>query len=314
MTENIPLIVIVGPTACGKTALAVELAKRLDGEVVSGDSMQIYQKMDIATAKPTFQEMEGIPHHLLDFVAPDDTSFSVADYVPLAHNCIEEIAQRGKTPILAGGTGMYISSVVENITFAEIESSPEVRSKLTALCQRKGSQYLYEQLKEIDPQLAEKLHPNNEGRVIRALEVYELTGVPMSEHQRRSRLVPGRYQVCMIGLNFRDRQKLYERINHRVDLMIEAGLLEEAREIRRIYCGTACQAIGYKELEPYFLGNESLQTCIENLKRATRRYAKRQLTWFRREKNIHWLYVDDYELPQDIVNQAQKIVHSENIL
>jgi len=296
VAENkIPLVVVLGPTASGKTALAVWLAQRFEGEVISADSMQIYKRMNIATAKPDLEEMGGVPHHLLDFLEPSEP-FSVADYTTLAHNRIEEIHNRGRLPIMAGGTGLYIDSVVDNISFTEIATDEEMRRELNQLAQEKGSAFLLEQLMQFDPETAKRLHPNNLPRIIRAIEVYRLTGITMSEHQRQSRSFPSPYQTVMIGLNFRDRQKLYDRIDLRVERMMEMGLLQEAREILSDpKLKTAAQAIGYKELKRYFEGEETLEQAVGKIQQESRRYAKRQLTWFRKNPKIEWLYVDDYD-------------------
>lgn len=312
--KKIPLVVVAGPTASGKTGLAVQLAKAFDGEVVSADSMQVYRQMDIATAKPTAEEMSGIPHHLIDFLEPDNAAFSVADYAQLAHAAISEIAGRQKLPILAGGTGLYVNAVVDNINYAEIQNDESVRLEFASVAKEKGNQFLLDQLAEVDPELASVLHPNNLGRIIRALEVYRLTGIPMSEHQRRSRMEGPRYHLCMLGLTFFERKNLYDRINLRVDAMMEAGLLEETRRISRIYGGTACQAIGYKELEAYLGGSATLEACVDALKQATRRYAKRQMTWFRRDPRIHWLAVDSFQDRSMLLESAKNIIHNSGIL
>ncbi|MDD6236964.1 MAG: tRNA (adenosine(37)-N6)-dimethylallyltransferase MiaA [Clostridiales bacterium] len=309
MEKKIPLVVVVGPTASGKTALAVSLAKRFHGEVISADSMQIYKQMNIATAKPTVEEMDGIPHHLIDCLDLSQ-KFSVADYTALAHQKAKEINARGHLPILAGGTGLYIDSVVNNISFSEIRTDEELRKELTRLAEEKGADYLLEELNRFDPESAKRLHPNNLSRIIRAIEVYRLTGVTMTEHQRRSRLTPSGYDAVMIGLDFQDRQKLYDRINLRVDRMFADGLLEEAREIlSNKNLGTARQAIGYKELQHYFDGQESLEEAIQKIKQETRRYAKRQLTWFRRNPNIHWIYVDCCRDFKDVSEQAALLLN-----
>ncbi|WP_343252752.1 tRNA (adenosine(37)-N6)-dimethylallyltransferase MiaA [Ligaoa zhengdingensis] len=295
MERKIPLLCVVGPTASGKTKLAIELAKRYDGEVVSADSMQVYRHMDIGTAKPTPAEKEGIPHHCLDFVEPGE-SFSVAEYVEHARAAIRQIDGRGKLPILAGGTGLYVSSLVDNIAFTPTPSSEAVRTELQQLAVERGNQYLWEMLREIDPALADKLHPNNQGRIIRAIEIYRLTGIPMSEHQRLSRAEPSPYRVCMLGLNFADRRTLYARIDRRVDQMVQSGLLEEICALQRMgYSKTSMQAIGYKEFFSYLDGNGTLEEAVERVKQETRRYAKRQLTWFRRDDRIRWLNVDEYD-------------------
>ena len=292
--NKLPLLVVAGPTASGKTGLGVELALRYGGEVISADSMQIYRHMNIGTAKATPEEMKGVPHHLLDFLDPAE-SFSVADYVAKAGECIREIAGRGKLPVLVGGTGLYISSLVDNLTFSPMPQSPELRETLRKKALEQGNDALLEELREFDPEAAEKLHANNVGRVIRAIEVYRLTGVTMSETVRNSHAAPSPYRLCMIALTASDRQFLYDRIDRRVDLMIEDGLLEEAKALRGLpLSDTALQAIGYKELNPYLDGTATLEACLDKLKMETRRYAKRQLTWFRRDERFHWLETDRY--------------------
>ncbi len=302
--KQIPLAVVAGPTASGKTALAVELALRLGGEVISADSMQIYKGMDIATAKPTAEEMRGVPHHLIGFLDPAE-AFSVADYAALAHRTIRKVYERGRLPILAGGTGLYIDAVTDNLSFAEIETDGALRAELKRLAEERGGKYLLEELREVDPESAARLHPNNLARIIRAVEVYRLTRIPMSEHQRRSRLTPQIYRTVMLGLNFRDRQKLYDRIDLRVDRMLEAGLLEEAEQVlAQDSLKTARQAIGYKELIPYFAGEDSLSEAVGRIKQESRRYAKRQLTWFRRNERISWIYSDECQDMEEIVTKA----------
>lgn len=311
---KIPLVVVAGPTASGKTGLAVALAKALDGEVVSADSMQIYKRMAIATAKPTEQEMQGVPHHLIDFVEPDDAAFSVADYARLAHQTIEEIAARGHLPILAGGTGLYIRAVTDNIDYTQIHSNAQLRGQLAQQAAQIGNEAMLEQLRQIDPLLADKLHPNDIGRILRALEVYRLTGVTMSEHQRRARETQPRYAICMLGITFENRALLYERVNRRVDDMMERGLLKEAQEILESYGGTARQAIGYKELAPFLRGELPLDICVEKLKQATRNYAKRQLSWFRYETRIQWLLHDRMQEGEILIDAAQLLVHKSGII
>lgn len=293
--KKIPVIAVVGPTASGKTALSIELAKRFGGQIVSADSMQIYEKMNIATAKPTAEEMQGIPHHLIGF-QPISQKFSVAEYVKLASGCIEKIHDYGNLPIVAGGTGLYIDSLLQNIQFSKEDENTAVRRELTAMFDEKGAEYMLDSLREIDPQTAEKLHLNDKSRIIRALEVYKLTGKTLTEQKILSRREESPYNVLYIGINYRLRSVLYDRINRRVDIMIENGLLDEAEEFYNTDSQTtACQAIGYKELAPYFNGEKSLAECLESLKIETRHYAKRQLTWFRKNENINWVYPDDYE-------------------
>ena len=292
--EKIPLLVIAGPTASGKTKLSIDLAKQFDGEIVSADSMQIYKRMTIGTAKPTPEEMEGIPHHLIDFVEPGE-SFSVAEYVELARKAIAEIHARGKLPIVVGGTGLYISSLIDNVEFAETGSSLEIREKYKKMAEDQGKAAVLEKLREVDPETAATLHENNIGRVIRALELYELTGIPISRHKELSRRNPSPYRLCCLALDYRSRQTLYDRINLRVTKMVENGLLDEVRDlVQSGYSATAAQAIGYKELIPWMDGEATLEDCLERIRMQSRRYAKRQLTWFRRDERIHWFFPDDY--------------------
>lgn len=308
--EKKKVVVVCGPTASGKTALAIDIAKHFDGEIVSADSMQIYKHFSIATAKPTTEEMQGIPHHLIDFLEPCE-EFSVADYVELARTAIDDIIRRGKLPIVVGGTGLYIDSLIDNIRFDDTCSDKEFRERMTKLAEEKGNAYLREMLMKIDPETAEKLHENNLPRIIRALEVYELKGAKMSDVQRESRSEPSEYVPCFIALDYADREALYERINRRVDIMAEQGLLDEAREFfkHKDYT-TASQAIGYKELFPYLCGEKTLSECLDKLKQETRRYAKRQLTWFRRNKRINWITIDEKSNVESCTEQAEKLVKS----
>ena len=307
--NKIPVIAVVGPTASGKTSLSIEIAKRFSGQVVSADSMQIYEKMNIATAKPTDDEMQGIPHHLIGF-QPIDKKFSVAEYVDLANECIEKIHNAGDLPVVAGGTGLYIDSLLQNIQFSKEESNEEIRNELTEMFQEKGAEYMLNWLNEIDPETALRLHLNDKSRIIRALEIYKLTGKTLTEQKVLSRLEETPYNVLYIGINYRDRNVLYDRINLRVDLMIENGLLEEAEEFYNIPADkTACQAIGYKELAPYFRGDATLEDCVEKLKLETRHYAKRQLTWFRKNENVNWIYPDDYENTEDMYSDVFSMIN-----
>ena len=313
-TERIPLVAVVGPTASGKTALAVELAKALDGEVLSFDSMQLYKGMDVATAKPTADEMQGIPHHLIDVVDPSET-YSVARFQEDAARIIADIRGRGKNVILVGGTGLYLDSFIENLQFLDTGDNTEVRARLRAELEASGPEAMYARLQSIDPAYAETVHPNNTGRVLRALEVYELTGYTMTDQIARSRREPGRYDVVYIGLTAEDRDYLYDRINQRVDRMIENGLLDEARQWLRERPGaTAAQAIGIKEMLPYLQGEDTLEHCAEQLKTDTRHYAKRQLTWFRRNPDVHWLYIDQTPDLRTLTAEALTIIEEEGIL
>lgn len=289
---KIPVICVVGPTASGKTALSVELAKRYNAEVVSCDSMQIYKCMKIGTARPDEAETGGIRHHLLGFLEADE-SFSVAQYKSLADKAIRDIRSREKNVIITGGTGLYFSSLIDNISFCENNTDPELRAELQRLAAERGGEYLLHLLAEFDPKSAEKLHPNNTGRIIRAIEAYRLTGIPMSQQQKTASSFESPYEPCIIGIDFSDRQKLYDRINLRVDTMLENGLIEENRSLFDMKLSkTALQAIGFKEFIPYFKSEATLEECTEKLKMQTRRYAKRQLTWFRRDARIQWIYPD----------------------
>ena len=306
-SEKINIVSVVGPTASGKTRLAVDICKAIDGEVVSCDSMQIYKNMNIATAKPDADEMDGIPHHMMDFLSPDQ-KFSVASYCEKAKKCIEDINDRGNVPVITGGTGLYYSSLVDNVSFSDETDDTSLREELTQRLKSDGSQALLDELYKIDPQTAQQLHPNNSGRIVRALEVYYKNGMTMSEQKRLSRLGDKMYNCKAIGLDAKDRQFLYDRINRRVDDMLSRGLLEEAKRFLAENPGkTSRQAIGYKELRPYFEGQLTLDEAVENLKMETRRYAKRQLTWFRRDKRINWLYIDEMSY-EEILDKALKII------
>lgn len=313
LENKIPLIVVCGPTASGKTGLGIQLAKKYNGEVVSADSMQIYKGMDIATAKPTQQEMEGITHHLISYVNPTQ-SYSVADYVQEAHKVIKEIYSRGKTPILVGGTGLYINSLVNNIEFGKENSNEEIRHQLYKKLETQGADSLLEQLAEFDPQSAQRLGTGNHRRLVRAIEVYLTTGKTMTQHIEESKLIPSPYNDVRIGLSCENRENLYNKINLRVDLMIEQGLLEETEEFfKQSYSNTAVKAIGYKELEPYFKGTDTLENTIECLKRETRRYAKRQLTWFRRDEKINWIFTDTLS-KENVLQTAISIIDNSGVL
>lgn len=311
--SKIPLIAVVGPTASGKTSLAVEICKRYDAEAVSCDSMQIYKGMNIATAKPTHDEMQGIPHHLIGFVDPDEP-FSVARYCETARNAIFDIHSRGKKAVLVGGTGLYYSSLTDNIEFLPEETDFEYREFLKKKAEEQGAQVLLDELYAVDPEAAKRLHINNLGRIIRALEIHHTTGKTKTIQNEESRKCPSPFITTAICLDARDRQFLYNRINRRVDIMLENGLLEEAKAFLNSPLGrTARQAIGYKELNPYFSGEKTLDECIENLKMQTRRYAKRQLTWFRRDKKIKFLYIDDYPGGEELLNAACEIIERSDV-
>lgn len=284
------LIVITGPTASGKTALSVELAKILDGEIVNADSMQIYKYMDIGTAKPTLSERQGIPHHLIDVVNPDEP-FSVARYCECANKVIEDIHLRGKIPVMVGGTGLYVDSLVNNIKFSEIEPDDEYRNEMEHFADEKGNEYIYKMLCDIDPESASKIKVADRKRIIRALEVYHLTGKTITWHNEQSRSVPSPYNTTMFAIDV-DREALYDKINRRVDIMIADGLVDEVKNIMDMGIqsdATSMQAIGYKEIVEYLEGHITLDEAIDKIKQGSRRYAKRQLTWFRRNEKIHWI-------------------------
>ncbi len=300
----LPLVAVVGPTASGKTALSLGLARRLRGEIVSADSMQIYRGMDIQTAKPSKAEMGEIPHHLIGVLGTEE-SCSVAQYQALAKAAIADIHARGRLPLLVGGTGLYVGAVVDNTLFGEMEFDPALRARLTRELETLGGEPMLERLRVIDPAAAQKLHPNNTHRIIRALEVYETTGKTLSAFWAQSHEKPSPYQTIMLGVTFRDRARLYERIDRRVEEMLENGLLEEVCALRtQTLSATARQAIGCKELAGWFGGVLSLPEAVENLKRQTRRYAKRQLTWFGRDERVQWLYQED----GDTLDKAVRLI------
>lgn len=302
------VLAVAGPTASGKTALAVQLAKEFDGEVISADSMQIYKGMDIATAKPSKEEMQGIPHHLIGFLERSQ-SFSAAQYADVARNCINDVLSRGKLPIIAGGTGLYISSLLDNVRFSESRETPKLREELSRFAAENGNDALHAKLSELDSDAAQQIHPNNLVRVIRAIEVCMTTGRKFSELKAESRSEASPYDSLIIGLNFNDRQKLYDRIDRRVDIMVENGLVEESKLIwNESGLRTAACAIGYKELIPYFEGQMPLDECIGIIKRETRRYAKRQLTWFRRNEEIQWLMLDEIEQSEKKLEKCKKCI------
>lgn len=310
--EKQKIIVVVGPTASGKTALGIHLAEKFCGEVVSGDSMQIYKEMDIATAKPTKDEMKNIKHHLIGFVNPED-EYSVASFCNDAASAVKEIVSSGKLPFLVGGTGLYIDSFINNVTFFENANSSEVRDALYKELEEYGIEKLYDELLSVDSEAAKNIHPNNEVRVIRALEIYRLTGETLTEQNKRSHEIESEYEPLYIGISFKNRETLYERINKRVDIMLENGLLDEALEFYKKYASkTAVNAIGYKELKPYIDGEKSLEECVEHLKQSTRRYAKRQLTWFKKNERINWVYPDDYDDINKLYSEAERL--TENFL
>ena len=289
------VICILGPTASGKTGLSVRLAARYGAEIVSADSMQIYRHMDIGTAKPAMEERCGVPHYMLDIIDPSE-DYSAARYAADAGVCVDDILSRGLLPVVAGGTGLYVDALIGARSFDEEPDKDEIRARLQAEAAARGSAVLHARLSAIDPERAARLHPNDEKRIIRALEIFEATGETATARDRRAAARAPRYRAMKLGLDWPDRSALYERIDRRVDLMFAAGLLEEAARVRAMHPGrTASQAIGYKELFRYFDGLCTLDEARENIARESRRYAKRQLTWLRRDREILWLDARDAE-------------------
>lgn len=308
------LICICGPTASGKTALSVALAKQLHTEIISADSMQIYRGMDIGTAKPTAEERQGVPHHLLDVCAPGE-AFSVARYVELADAAAQDILSRGMVPVVAGGTGLYMDALIECSTFSGDETDLSVREKYQRMAAEQGNEAVHACLAKVDPEGAERLHPNNLKRVIRALEVYEQTGMTIDAFNRLHKRPAPKYAALKIGVCPSERQTLYDRIDRRVDQMLADGLLEETKHLldRGALTGTAAQAIGYKELLGYLQGEAPLEDCVALLKQRSRNYAKRQLTWLKRDDNIHWIYYNNGEGLPSILQEATKYLQNHGV-
>ncbi|QTL98303.1 tRNA (adenosine(37)-N6)-dimethylallyltransferase MiaA [Iocasia frigidifontis] len=304
--KRYPLLVLLGPTGVGKTGLSLKIARRMKFEIISADSMQIYRGMDIGTAKVSNEDRKVVRHHMIDIIEPDD-DFSVADYKTLVDKLIPEIVKRGTRPMLVGGTGLYIKSVMRGFLFPEMKINKKLRSQLFQEAEDKGNIYIHNKLKEIDPELADKLHPNDLRRVIRGIEVYEETGKTTSYFKKKQTETPDRYKSLKIGLH-RERSELYKRINQRVDKMIEDGLIEEVERLLEDgfkISGTALQGLGYKEIISYLKGEYDLAEAVRVLKRDTRHYAKRQLTWFRRDKSIKWInlsLLDSEEVLKEIIN------------
>jgi tRNA dimethylallyltransferase len=303
------LLVLVGPTAVGKTETALSLAEYLQGEIISADSMQIYQGMDIGTAKPSSEERQRVPHHLIDVVAPGE-AFSVADFQQLARRRIDEVTARGKLPMLVGGTGLYVRAVIDHYNFIPADTDWDLRDRLRRQAQEAGLPALYRWLQEVDPAAAGRIHPNDERRIVRALEVYQTTGQPLSFWEQQSAEAAPRYDLQIFGLTL-PRDQLYQRIEQRVEQMVRSGLIEEARRLLAEGLDEnfiANQAIGYKELFAYLRGEENLEEAVQKLKQNTRRYAKRQLTWFRADQRIKWLNVSLYQDTAELVNEILQIV------
>lgn len=308
------LICICGPTASGKTALSVALAQQLHTEIISADSMQIYRGMDIGTAKPTEAERCGVPHHLLDICDPGEP-FSVARYVELADAAAQDILRRGMIPVVAGGTGLYMDALIECSTFTGDETDLSIREKYQRMAAEQGNIAVHECLRRVDPEGAARLHPNNLKRVIRALEVYEQTGMTLDAFNRLHKRPAPKYQAIKIGVCPAERQLLYERIDKRVDQMLADGLLDETRRLleRGALAGTAAQAIGYKELLGFLQGEQPLEECVALLKQRSRNYAKRQLTWLKRDDNIHWIYYNRGEELPLVLQEATKYLQNHGV-
>lgn len=313
---KIKIVGIVGPTASGKSALALELAQKKNGEIISCDSMQVYRRMDIGTAKPTERERAAVRHHMIDVVEPD-TAFSCADYVLAANRAVEDCVSRGKLPILCGGTGLYLDALLRKNDFESETSNEQIRRELAQFAEKNGAQALHTELKRVDPDSAEATHPNNVKRVIRALEIYRVCGVTKTELDRRSQTGGSRYDACIFGLRYPNRQVLYDRIDRRVEQMAAEGLADETRRLmdEGIFekNHTAAQAIGYKEILAYCRGEEGLSEALERLKTATRRYAKRQMTWFSARPYVRWLDLtsdgadEKKKTFEEIVNNAEEL-------
>ncbi len=311
-----PLIILTGPTAVGKTALSVELAKALDGEIISADSMQVYKHMDIGSAKITAEEMQGIPHHLIDVLEPEE-EFNVARFQTMAKAAMDNIRAKGKTPIVAGGTGFYIQALLYDIDFKENQEQSLIRTELEALGEAHGNEYLHQMLAAIDPDSATAIHANNRKRVIRAIEYFRITGQPISAHNQEERAKQSPYRFFYYVLNC-DRALLYERIEQRIDQMMEQGLVDEVNRLREAGCTrgmVSMQGLGYKEILDYLDGRCSLDEAVYILKRDTRHFAKRQLTWFKRERDVRWLNLEDFNHDRQavlshILNEIRS--HNEN--
>lgn len=305
------ILVICGPTASGKTALSIALAKAFDGEVVSADSMQIYRRMDIGTAKPSLAERGGVPHHMLDVAEPGE-SYSVSRYVREATAWVEDILARGKLPILCGGTGLYIDGLIRGADFQPSGADNGIRERLEGEWEQQGPEAMMARLREVDPHSADRLHLSDKRRILRALEVFLATGETITVHNERTRQIPPRYDALMIGLNTEPRDILYGRIDRRVDVMLEQGLLQEVQSLLDdgLLEGTAAQAIGYKELLAYFRGEMTLEEAADRIRQKSRNYAKRQLTWFRRDERVHWICYNTPEAAQAVLQEATEYLQS----
>ena len=311
MKDKKNLFILIGPTAIGKTALSIELAERMDGEIISADSMQIYKYMDIGSAKISKEEMKNIPHHLIDIVLPDE-EFTVANFKDNATRLIKDINDKNMLPIIAGGTGLYINSLVYDLKFTEVSPNEEIRNELEYLANKHGNEYLHQELQKIDKKSADRISLNDRKRLIRAIEIYKVTKKPMSEHNENFRTPIKDYNLTMVGLNM-DRAELYNRINQRVDIMIQQGLIEEVEKLLSMGYNkelVSMQGIGYKEIIMFLEGMLSLEESIKLIKQGTRNYAKRQLTWFRRDTRIKWFNIDDFisidKLSEEIISHTKE--------
>lgn len=310
-----PLIILTGPTAVGKTSLSIGLAKRIGGEIISADSMQVYRQMNVGTAKITTAEMESVPHHLIDILDPSE-EFNVVQFKKRALEAMEGIYNRGKIPIVVGGTGFYIQALLYDIQFEDNDSDKTYRTHLEQIGNEQGHEVLHQMLCQVDPVSGEKIHPNNTKRVIRALEFYNETGMPISEHNKAESQRKSPYQFLYIVLNT-DRSILYQRINQRVDNMIEEGLIEEVRNLLQAgYTSdlVSMQGLGYKEIVPYLENQYLLEEAVDILKKETRHFAKRQITWFKREKSVDWIEKEAYQNEEDILNELASRLNERGIL
>lgn len=290
MERKNKMIILTGPTAVGKTELSVALAKKIDGEIISADSMQVYRHMDIGSAKISREEMQGVPHHLIDILSPDE-EFHVCRFKKMAKKALEGIYERGHIPVIVGGTGFYIQALLYDIDFSKEEDHSLIRTRLEKEADEKGNEYLHDYLKQVDPVSADEIHPNNRKRMIRALEFYELNRYPISEHNQKERQKDAAYDSCYFVLND-DRERLYQRIDERVDAMLDKGLVNEVQGLKNMGFHknmVSMQGLGYKEIFAYLEGELSLEEAVYKIKRDTRHFAKRQLTWFRRERNVIWI-------------------------
>lgn len=309
-----PLIILTGPTAVGKTDLSIQLAKAVNGEIISADSMQVYKEMNIGSAKIQPEEMKGVSHYLVDEIEPEE-EFNVVRFQTMAKNAMKTIYQKGKIPVIVGGTGFYIQALLYDIDFTDTTQDLNYRRELEQLVQEKGNEYLHEMLQKVDPKAAQEIHENNRKRVIRALEYYRDTGKQISEHNEQQRQKESPYQFVYFVLN-RDRQELYRRIDQRVDRMMEQGLLEEVKRLKERGCTSnmvSMKGLGYKELLDYLGGMDSLEEAVRIIKRDTRHFAKRQLTWFKREKEVNWIELDG-KTEQQVLEEIQMICKEKGIL